>query len=167
MRIVRCVASAGVFARKVGALAIGLSWLVALPQGRWDRPPGAPGEATPALAAGPAADVNVVRMKPAEGRPFAFYSLQDEEGNELARVTYSRRGLVVNLGAALPARPGFSARADGSCDFVVMQDKVHYLFKLRPGGTSGLLVLDDRRGVRAGLGVTRDGRIVHEPEPLD
>jgi hypothetical protein len=167
MRIVRYVASAGVFACKLAALAVGLSWLVVLPQGRWDRPPGAPGEATPALAAGPAADVNVIRMKPAEGRPFAFYSLQDEAGNELARVTYSPRGLVVNLGEALPSRPGLSAQADGSCDFVVMQDRVHYLLKLRPGGTSGLLVLDDRRGVRAGLGVTRDGRIVHDPSDLD
>jgi hypothetical protein len=167
MRIVRCIASAGIFAFKVGALVVGMAWLAAIPQAYRDRRGDAPAAATSALAAGPAADTIEVRMRPAEGRPYAFYSLQDEAGKELARVTYSLRGLVVHLGEAFPARPGFSARADGSCDFVVAHGKIHYQFKLRPNGTSGLLILDDQQGDVDGLGVDRDGRLVRGPLPFD
>jgi hypothetical protein len=74
---------------------------------------------------------------------------------------------VLNLGEAFPARPGFTAQVDGTCDFVFVQDGIRYLLKLRPGGMSGLLVLDERRGVRDGLGVAPDGRFVHGPSDVD
>jgi len=160
-------AAAWSFTWKVGVLVIGMAWIVAIPQWDWIRPANSPEKEESALGAGPAAETTVVRMKPAEGRSFSFYSLEDEEGNEVARLTYSRRGLVVNLNESLRARPGLSAWADGSCEFVVSLDQTHYRFKLRPGGTSGLLILDERSGERDGLGVAPDGRLVHGPSTLD
>jgi hypothetical protein len=91
-------------------------------------------------------DPTRVRMEVGSGRPYSAYSLEDEEGRELIRVTYSRHGFViVNLGEVFPLRPGFSARIDGSYDFVVDHEGVNHRLTIRPGGTSGFTIARSSR----------------------
>jgi hypothetical protein len=165
MRISRSVVLAWGLAWRIGALAIGGSWLLAIPAGDWDRG-GESLETIPALAGDSPVDTSEVTIQLARDGGSSFYSLRDKEGDELGRVTYGRESLVVQL-AGFPARPGFSAQTDGSCRFAVSQEGIRYLLILRPGGRTGLLVSDDRRGLRDGLCVTPDGRILHGSSNVD
>jgi len=88
-----------------------------------------------------AVETNRLVMSVGSGRSCAEYSLEDEEGRELLRVTYGRKGIVVvNLGDSFPIRPGFSAGLDGSYDFVVAHEGMDHRLKIRPGGPSKFTV---------------------------
>jgi len=120
------------------------------------------------IASAPQCDTTRVGMKVREGKPFANYSLQDERGVELMRVTYVRTGdVVVKLGERFPARPGVSAKVDGTCSVSVEHGSVGYRLKIRPNGASGFSVADNPHGVRDGLGIDRDGNLARDPSIAD
>jgi hypothetical protein len=82
-----------------------------------------------------------VRMIVAQGSSCSHYSLEDEQGRELLRVTYVPKGVVnVTLGDAFPIRPGFSAGTDGLYDFVAAHDGMEHRLRIRPGGPSGFTI---------------------------
>jgi hypothetical protein len=164
MRIVQYViVAAWGFAWRAGVLVIATAWIVAMCSRGWNPSSDAVDEAPSSPASSLVSDPTELRMRVAAGRPYSFYSLKDEEGNELARVTYARSSIVVTMGGTLPIHPGLSVGMNGSCDFGVSQGSVHYRFKLRPGGTSGFSVIGGARGVKDGLGVNEEGELVHDP----
>ncbi|MDR3620830.1 MAG: hypothetical protein P4L85_15875 [Paludisphaera borealis] len=119
------------------------------------------------VGSAPQCDTTRVKMGVNAGRPFSFYSLEDEEGNEMVRVGYSRPGVVViNLGESFPARPGCSATVGGNYNFEVAHRGNFYRIRLRPDGTSGFTV-SGAGGVSDGLGFTPEGKLVHGPTVLD
>jgi hypothetical protein len=125
-------------------------------------------EATSLIVAGLQGDMARVRMQVGEGKSSALYSLENECGAELARVTYIRGGnVVITAGPAFPVRPGLSMRADGGCQFSVACDGYCYKFKLKPDGPSGFAVDDYHHGARDGLSVMPDGALIHEPPFAD
>jgi hypothetical protein len=88
-----------------------------------------------------AVETTRVRMVVAQGRSCSDYSLEDEQGRELLRVTYVRTGFVnVTLGDAFPVRPGFSAGLDGLYDFVATHDGTVHRLRVRPGGPAGFTI---------------------------
>lgn len=89
----------------------------------------------------PLFETNRVKMKVSSDLPCAEYRLEDEQGREVLRVTYGRRGFViVNLGEMFPIRPGFSAELDGTYDFSLIHEGVDHRLKVRPQGVSGFKV---------------------------
>jgi hypothetical protein len=88
-----------------------------------------------------AVETTRVRMVVAPGRSCSDYSLEDEQGRELLRVTYLPKGVVnVTLGDAFPIRPGFSAGLDGRYDFVAAHDGMQHRLRIRPDGPSGFTI---------------------------
>jgi hypothetical protein len=88
-----------------------------------------------------AVETTRVRMIVAPGRSCSDYSLEDEQGREMLRVTYVPTGVVnVTLGDAFPIRPGFSAGLDGLYDFVASHDGTEHRLRIRPGGPAGFTI---------------------------
>jgi len=153
---------------KVGVIAIGLCALM---------PPAdvkdAPERPIPAGAAGQIEagligdDVRVALSVPA-GRPFAQCSVRNVDGDELARITYSRKGtLTIVLGEVFPARAGSTASPDGTFRLEVGRDEVAYKLELRPEGGSGFVVDHPRLGVRDGLGFSPEWKLIRGASVLD
>jgi hypothetical protein len=95
-----------------------------------------------------AVETTRMRMTVAPGRSCSDYSLEDEQGRELIRVTYGRTGFVnVTLGDAFPLRPGFSAGLDGLYDFVVAHDGMEHRLRIRPGGPSKFTIAGRSRRI--------------------
>lgn len=96
----------------------------------------------------PGAEATRVKMAVGPGRSCSTYSLEDEQGRELLRVTYLRTGfVVVNLGETFPIRPGFSAGVDGNYEFVLAHEGVNHRLRVRPDGESGFTVARQSRRV--------------------
>jgi hypothetical protein len=109
-----------------------------------------------------------VRMGVAEGQPNSHYSLRDDEGKELLRVMYNRSGrVVVTWGEGFPVRAACSVMPGGAYEMSVRHGGSSYRLMVRPDATSGFTVSDSRFGVRDGLGVSPEGRLVHTPSVLD
>jgi hypothetical protein len=103
-----------------------------------------------------------------EGNPYATYSLVDEGGEEVVQVTYVRSGgVVVRLGGGFPVRSSVSSQVDGAFEAAVNDGPVVYRLKIRPGGASGFSVADVPHGVREGLGIDREGKLVRDPAIAD
>jgi hypothetical protein len=102
------------------------------------------------------------------GRPFAHCTVRAADGGELARINYSRTGvLTITLGDAFPTRAGAMASTDGTYRLEVGHAEAAYRLKLQPGGASGFAVDHRRLGIRRGLGLTPEGELIHDPTVID
>ncbi|MDR3620829.1 MAG: hypothetical protein P4L85_15870 [Paludisphaera borealis] len=109
-----------------------------------------------------------VGMHVAEGRLFSHYSLRDDEGKELLRVMYGRSGrVVVTWGESFPVKAACSAMPGGHYSMDVVSGESCYRLLVRPHAASGFTVSGGPDGVRDGLGVTPEGKLVHGPTVLD
>lgn len=118
--------------------AVAFSWMIGLVRLEGLR---APGDGRSSESSEAVVETTRLVMSVRPGRSCSEYALEDEEGRELLRVTYGRKGfVVVNLGDPFPLRPGFSAGLDGSYDFALTHEGMDHRLRIRPGGPSRFTV---------------------------
>jgi hypothetical protein len=96
----------------------------------------------------------------------AKYTLVDERGAPLVRVSYFREGgVLVGLGEAFPVRPDFSADRDGRCNFSAKYNDADYNLELFPNGLSAVTIQDPEEGGWHQFGISPEGRFMSFTPP--
>jgi hypothetical protein len=150
---------------KCGVAIMAVSWIAAM-FASLSVPPDVdrPNPSPWAASSSPQGRETHVRMEvPSRGLE-SNYVLEDEDGDEVVRVTYARGGFViVRLGSSFPVQPGLSASRNGEYNFAVHHRGVSYRLKLRENEPSGLTVTDALHRITWGFGFTKDGDFVDDP----
>lgn len=109
-------------------------------------------------------DTTQVALNVAAGRSLSHYSLRDDEGKELALVTYSRTGtLVFMLGEAFPARAGCMATPKGAYKLNVAHAGLKHKLAIEPDGASDYSVISPDLVIRDRLKVLPEGEPARVP----
>jgi len=152
----------GKLALKGGAVVVAISVSVLMVSQGDDGDPDPPPNAARTVDPNPEGDTTQVAMNVAAGQSSSHYSLRDDQGNELALVTYSRTGAVaVLLGRRFPARAACWATTDGLYRLCAANGGLKHVLAIEPDGASDYSVIGPDLVIRDRLKISPEG------EPAD